>query len=406
MHEDAIVADAIRIVGRPLRFEAIEDRLMLSAIATPLHSLLPRLDLPGMEIVKYAPMGGSDASSIQRGASGRSGSQAGSDEGGFIDFNLGTVGASSNAVRSNDQGVTPFSSSGLSMSSSVVVGSLATGNMSPKRVPMDWEGSEGGPIALGGDVSPTDRGNRQFVASPRATDSDDAASIASSKPPSLPASLVERTLLGDWARPTNFEVAGGGPVPTNASVGSEAQRVPKILPDGAIDDSPGDQGSSDTNPRDLQLFNVRSVIAVGAPTNMQQAEFAAAMGQSITGDRTQTDGSSNSLEIPWRPSSIELPRALTVAVGSNTSAAAVPSPSQSVGAFHVESRGGLALKTQNDTRLAAVPAGRAAMFRRAVTILPLLVFLVVDCFALRKRLASRNDESAESARQPPRPESA
>ena len=52
---------------------------------------------------------------------------------------------------------------------------------------------------------------------PRAVINDDAAAMASTKTPKLSESLVDQTLLGDWARATNFEVAGGGPSPANSA---------------------------------------------------------------------------------------------------------------------------------------------------------------------------------------------
>ena len=95
---------ADRVVARRLQFEAIEDRLMLSAVATPLRSLLPQLDFPSLEIIKYAAIRGTDSSAIQSGGDGRWAGPGASNDGGFITFNLSQSATATNAVRSNDNG--------------------------------------------------------------------------------------------------------------------------------------------------------------------------------------------------------------------------------------------------------------------------------------------------------------
>jgi hypothetical protein len=393
---------ADRVVARRLQFEAIEDRLMLSAVATPLRSLLPRLDFPSLEIIKYAPMRGTDSSAIQSGGDGRWAGPGTSDDGGFITFNLSPSAPATNEVRSNDNGTAASSASDLTTFSSPIVAAPELGGMTPRRVPMDFQGGEGGPIALGGDVSPSGRGLQQFATLPsRAVINDDAAAMASTKAPKLSEALVDQTLLGDWARATNFEVAGGGPSPANSAPNADSELMPMLLPEGDVIGKPKSGNSLESKQHEeLRTYDGHDDATV--PNTQLHNQANVAMSRSSNNILVSTIQPAEKIEFPWHRSN-GFDRSLQAAIGLSSSAVTEPIPLEPAGAINVATRNGSAERTQRDLRVAGASVARDAMFRRAVAIVPLLVFLVVDCFALRETLERRHGDLAELTPEPPGP---
>ena len=375
---------------------------MLSAVATPLRSLLPLLDFPSLEIIKYAPMRGTDSSAIQSGGDGRWIGPGASNDGGFITFNLNQSATATNAVRSNDNGTAASSASDLTNFSSPIVAESEIGGMTPRRVPMDFQGGEGGPIALGGDVSPAGRGLQQFATLPsRAVINDDAAAMASTKTPKLSESLVDQTLLGDWARATNFEVAGGGPSPANSAPNVDSELMPMLLPDGEVIGKPKSGNSLDSKQHEqLRTNDGHDDATIPNAQLHNQADIA--MSRSANNILASTMQSAEKMEFPWHRSN-GLEGSLQAAIGLSSSAVHEQTPLEPAGAINIATRNGSTERTQRDLRVAGGSVARDAMFRRAVAIVPLLVFLVVDCFALRESLERRRGDRAELTRQSPGP---
>ena len=173
----------------------------------------------------------------------------------------------------------------------------------------------------------------------------------------------------------------------------------KLLPDGEVIGKPK-SGRSLESKQHEQLRTNDGHDDATIPNAQLHNQADIAMSRSANNILVTTIQSTEKIEFPWHRSN-GLDRSLQAAIGLSSSAVNEQIPLEPAGAINIATR--TTERTQRDLRAASASVARDAMFRRAVAIVPLLVFLVVDCFALRESLERRRGDRAELTRQPPGP---